>query len=271
MNWRHIVHAVTTNFYLSLRRATTSSVEDTHGIAGFARDGLWLVGNLAIRFSLMCFFLIGAILPNHSIASERMGATEMYLWEVIRLNRYDKLEEYIDEYPDVVYREFRGRTILSLAAWQGRDAMVNLLLQRGADPNQSARDRPLRLALDFPLLKSKGFLKSEAESTSEAEIENVRGYLRTIFILLEHGADYSENYTHVTDEGVAYEISLVEDIVSTICDELRFVSELHSEAKEISAKINENDLKKLKRSVLVVYGAITGLLSRECTSLFGIE
>src|SRR5690554_8122004 len=76
------------------------------------------------------FFVLAVLLmafSNHALASERMGEAERHLTELIRTNQYDKLKEYLDQHADAIHQEFRGRTILTLAAARGKYEMTRLL------------------------------------------------------------------------------------------------------------------------------------------------
>jgi len=61
------------------------------------------------------------------------------LFELVELDNYEHVRLFLDSSrpPDVNARDTRGQTVLMVAAYYGHNALLSLLLERGADPNLS--------------------------------------------------------------------------------------------------------------------------------------
>lgn len=196
---------------------------------------------------------------------ERKSVTEQYLFEVIRMNRFDKLKEYLDENPDVINRQFRGSTILAVSASWGRVQMVELLLRLGADPNAAAD------ATKSPLMEAVlgiSGLSVIKDSSKELQAQNVRDYIRVMHALINAGAEYKKPAFKLDGP---FDVNISEDIVHHVCRDDIFSPNVSDDVRRLALVFDLAELRRIRKSVYLSHGSAAGYLRENCFELFDVR
>ncbi len=195
----------------------------------------------------------------------RRSVTEQYLFEVIRMNRFDKLKEYLDENPDVINHQFRGSTILAASAYWGRLLMVDLLLGLGADPNLAADTEKSPLMNAASGMSNISAIKG---SSKELHVETLRAYIRVIHALIDGGAEYRIPYLQIDGH---FDVHISEDIVSCLCRDDIFSQEVSEDVRRLALALDSAELNRIRKSVYLRHGLAAGYLRSNCFELFDVR
>ncbi len=218
----------------------------------------------------VCFYIFALGIPSISEAKNlhdegRKSAIEQYLLEVIRMNRFDKLKEYLDENPDVINRQFRGSTILAASAYWGRLLMVDLMLGLGADPNLAADTEKSPLMNAASGMSNISAIKG---SSKELHVENLRTYIRVIHALINGGAEYRISYLQMDGP---FDVHVSEDIINNLFRGGIFTQEVSEDVRRLALALDSAELNRIRKIVYLRHGLAAGYLRENCFDLFDVR